>query len=370
MLNEEPSSQKTPSNRLATECLGTGFLIENGILSLDAPDSATFNFISSIQDASMLNGPLNFQRQTLLSQEANTFISANSAGTNVLPCPYFRPISLGSLSVELLPSGAGCGSSLLRAEKNGHSLLYAHEWSLSDSQALRSISIKPADTLLLRIDHNPSSVSHVSDKRETARFLEFCGTLVNAGTVVAAVVPAFGPQLILTQALQARGIPVRIESFSARLLASARASTSDSAAPTWMTAPLRFNRTEKGRHHQQEHSAEAGKGAVLILPKPALKNLRRSHLPEKTVWVEVGPNTEDHQGSHRAGEPRWLSGITYSAHFPISFLPDSSAFQELTQLVNPTQVLLAGHGASALEQGLGRHNHKARLINPFPETLF
>lgn len=372
MLSEETSSQGHLSEGLAVDCQGDGFLVEKSILSLDAPDSATFNFVSSIQDLLAQAGALSNQRQTLLSQEAWAYLHEHVSGANILPCPYFRPISLGSLSAELLPSGAGCGSALLHIEKGGQSLLYARGWSLGDSQALRSISVKPADTLLLYADHDPTTIHHAAEKRETIRFLEFCDRLVEAGTVVTAVVPGFGPLLVLSQALQARGISVRVDSLGEKILQGARRSTADDRSPSWMTAPERFDRLEKGakRNSSSDSYREKTAGAVLLLLRNSFKGLRRSLLPEKTVWVQVGLSPEQGGSDHRAGQPRWMESITYSALFPISFLPDAVACQELANMVSPSQILLAGQGAALLAPGLARQGYRTRLMSTFPETLF
>lgn len=372
MLSGETSSKRHLSEGLAVDCQGTGFLLEKSILSLDAPDSATFNFISSIQDLMTQAGALSNQRQTLISQEASEYLHGHVSSANILPCPYFRPISMGSLSAELLPSGAGCGAALLRIEKSGHSLLYARGWSLGDSQALRSICVKPANTLLLCPDHDPSTISHVAERRETTRFLELCQRLVEAGTVVTAVVPGFGPLLVLAQALHARGLPVKVDSWGEKILQGARRSTADDRSPSWMTAPERFDRIEKNtkRAGASASSPQNASGAVLLLLRPSLKGLRRSQFPERTVWVQVGPSPEGASSDQRPSQPRWMESITYSAHFPISFLPDVIACQELASLVHPNQILLAGQGAASLAPSLVRLGHRTQVMHPFPETLF
>ena len=123
--------------------------IEHAILALDAQTSGHINFLSSV-GPSYCGGKMS-GKQILVSHEAHRILAQKFPKAAFLPCSYFRPIVLGNLQVELIPSGHSPGSSFLRVEKKNDSLLYAAHWSKRTSSTLRRAAFRQAETLLLKL---------------------------------------------------------------------------------------------------------------------------------------------------------------------------------------------------------------------------
>ncbi|MEY2987590.1 MAG: hypothetical protein RJB13_1111, partial [Pseudomonadota bacterium] len=127
--------------------------LEHSVLALDAKAYGQINFLSNASEA-YFSGKTG-GKQLLVSPETHRILAGKLTKAAFLPCAYFRPIMIGNLRVELLPSGHGAGSSFLRVEKKGDSLLYASHWSNRTSSLLRRATPKPSDTLLLKLHCDP-----------------------------------------------------------------------------------------------------------------------------------------------------------------------------------------------------------------------
>ncbi len=353
-MQTEPTSATRKPLEAQIDKLAEGYVIESSILSLDALDQANFNFCSSAHGLFFAPGALTPRKQTLLSQEAFDFLKWRGIPGNFLPCPYFRKVSLGSLTVELLPSGMGCGSSFLRIEKGTESLFYAKEWGFHESGALRAAQIKPADTLILEVNHDLLCLSGAAERRELMRFFDTCSKITRAGEWVIAVVPSFGPTQMVLHRLHARGIPTYVDHSGYRALTALQVEMPENEAPPWVGHTRKFSPSE----------AQSQPG-VLLLNKESLKNVKRKHLPEG-VWLWLGSDAADHSYVR----PQWIDNIAFSETFSTQFKPDLSDLNQLISGVSPQRIVISGLTAASLGQALRRQGHSVIVHAPLMQTLF
>ena len=336
------------------DTIANGFSIEYPILSLDALDEANFNFCSSVSELFFAPASHAPKRQTVLSQEAFNFLKWKGISGNFLPCPYFRPISLGSLTVELLPSGEGCGSSFLQVRKGNESVFYAHNWTSFESKALRANATKEADTLILRLKQSPQTLSHVASKKELVRSLELIQKISTAGKWAIAVCDSFGPMQIMLNEIYQRKVPSYLDSKAYKTLQWLKIDTNPDELAKWINHPKKLL-----------PNLESELPGLILLSKENLKSIRWLQLPE-AVWFWIGEDLEE----NLIRGPKWLAGISFSETFSIHFLPDMTEIQSLVHELKPSKILVSGEGSEFVAGNLNKHGHHAFSLAPRQQTLF
>ncbi len=68
----------------------------------------------------------------------------------VLPCPFFRPFSLGKVQVELIPSGYILGSSQVAVDFDGRSMLYTGDLKIRPSETTEQAVARHCDVLVMK----------------------------------------------------------------------------------------------------------------------------------------------------------------------------------------------------------------------------
>jgi hypothetical protein len=353
----ETQKQARSLDSMRIEELNDGFLVEYPILSLDLLDEASFNFCSSVREtlfAPMSRAP---ERQTLLSEEAFNILKWRGMPGSFLPCPYFRKISLGSLTVELLPSGEGGGSSFLHVTKgtqSGTSLLYAHNWSLYSSRVLRAAAPKPADELVLRLRQNPLESSHTQDKREIARFLDLATKLTSAGEWVVAVLPSLGPTQMIASELHSRGVDIYLDSWNFKTTQALKVDEIQEGVQGWIHAAKKL-----------ATKPSQDRPGIIILSKEGLRPGKTPSLPN-AIWCCFDCDPIGMHTSHLATP----LGITFSEHFAVKLCPDITDILALIENVKPRHVTVAGPGATAVTTSLARHGLSSSSAASSMLTLF
>ncbi len=323
--------------------------LEHTVLTLDAEQSTLVNFLSSPGPA-YLRGKVS-GKQVLLSDEAYRILVARFPQTPFLPCPYFRPIVLGNLSIELLPSGESPGSSFLRVQKNQDSLFFASFWSKQSSSAFRKAVFKPSHMLLLKLHANPFQVPGTNARKEVDRLIEFAQKILRAQENLVIAADSFGEAQHLASRLQAAGLATACD---ARLHAIMK-TLGESMPPTEVPAWLRGLR---------KHSVQATEPAVVLVSKEQLLAQRPRSLP-KGVWAWLGNELP------QAFQQPWMSGLTFVDAFAIHNAPDTAEIQTLVSEVRPSQVLVYGEGAPQVVQWLAGRGVPAELFAPPRlQTLF
>lgn len=319
-----------------------GVFVEHSLLNLEGESASHLEFISSIGPA-FLRGKLN-ARQVLLSDEAHRVLVSKFPKTSFLVCQYFRPINIGNLSIELLPSGDSHGSTFLRIEKKEDSLLYASYWSRKISSSIRKASYKKAKTLLLKLHVDPTTVLATNSRRETERFIEFSQKITQAGESVVAVVDSFGEAQNIAGRLYEEGLSV---AFDAKLLAIMKL-ISESMPPAYAPAWL--------KNLPQASNKVRGAQVILVSKQHLLAKSTRA-LPQG-IWVWVGTDFTDHSFSPT------ISQLNFSDTFYIQSSPDLAEIYELIQDVSPTQILVFGEGAQHCVQHMHAKGLRAEVFAP------
>lgn len=349
-----PARPEPPPHALRIEEFGSGFLVEEPVLSLDLPDETCFNFCSGVHELLAVAHSRGPKRQTLLSEDAFNVLKWRGLAGSFLPCPYFRPLSLGHLTVELLPSGEGCGSSFLHiSSAKTSSALYAHHWGALPSRAVRQAAPKPADVLVLRLLAPPAPASHAHDRKELGRFYDFAAGIVSAGEWVVSVLPSISAMHMVFGEMHLRGVPVYVDSSLLRGLSSLlpKAPT-DEGKGTF--EPLRRIPARMGLGQEPP-------GLIML----GSDNLRAGRLPALpgAIWCLLGECTVQQALLSQ-------SGVALAERFPITFAPDMADIQSLVQAVQPRHVTVAGPGAEAVAATLGRQGLHTRAVVPAMLTLF
>lgn len=323
--------------------------LEHSVLTLDAEHSSLVNFISSPGPA-YLSGKLS-GKQILLSDEAYRILLARFPQTPFLPCQYFRPIVLGNLSIELLPSGESPGSSFLRVQKGQDSLFFASYWSKQSSSAFRKAVFKRSQMLLLKLHANPFQVPGTSARKEVDRLLELAQKILRAQENLVIATDSFGEAQHLASRLHAAALPTACEPR----LHSIMKTLGDSMPPTEVPSWLR---------NLRKHSAQSSEPCVVLVSKEPLLAQRPRSLP-KGVWAWLG--NELPQGFQQP----WMSGLTFVDAFAIHNAPDTAEIQTLVSEVRPSQMLVYGEGAPQVVQWLAGRGVPAELFAPPRlQTLF
>lgn len=336
--------------------------LEHSVLALDSISHGQINFLSNATET-YFSGKTG-GKQLLVSPETHRILAGKMTKAAFLPCTYFRPIMIGNLRVELLPSGLGAGSSFLRIEKKNDSLLYASHWSNRSSSLLRKSSPKPSETLLLKLHSDPSALFATSVRREVERFTEFCVKLNRAGEKVVAVVDSWGTIHHLVAALTELRVPIGIDKHLQALLDTVHELNNPTAHS------IDYSRTEatglqwaQGARTQWVEQG-AAQPCVVFIAKEALLARRQRNLPQG-IWVWTGL---DYQ---LCSQSQWTSQLTFAEQFAIQFFPDLSEIEELVRETTPRQVLVCGEGAQTCVHQLTRRGVDAQVFAPPRlETLF
>ncbi|MFZ9521820.1 MAG: hypothetical protein ACO3A4_15225 [Silvanigrellaceae bacterium] len=340
--------------------------IEHAILALDAQVSGHINFISGV-GPSYCGGKIS-GKQILVSHEAHRILAQKFPKAAFLPCSYFRPIVLGNLQVELIPSGHSPGSSFLRVEKKGDSLLYASHWSKRTSPTLRRAAFRQADTLLLKLQSDPAALFATSVRRELDRLSEFCAKLLRAGERVVLVTDACGAAHHILGVLTEQRIPICPDKHLQALFQA------ESEFPNFSIAtavphgsaprPAENARWNNGASTQWVDNP-AQQPCVIMVSKEHLLARRQRSLPQG-IWIWTGLHDQ-----FNASQCPWLAHVNFADQFTTHFAPDLSEIDDLVQEVRPKQVLICGEGAQTCVHHLTRRGIDAQVFAPPRlETLF
>lgn len=329
---------------------GGDVLVEHSILNLEGESPLHLNFISSaapVYGQKKLHG-----KQLLVSEECYRILVKRFPKAPFLVCQYFRPITLGHVTVELLPSGRCPGSSFLRIEKRGESIFYASHWSRRASTAVRKAAFKKANTLLLKLQADPLNIMATNSKRETDRFLEYAEKITGAGESLVAVVDAFGEAQDLACRLFESRIRVSCDPKTYGLMKTINECLPPMNSPSW------FNSLRKAT------PGPAPMPGVILVSKEYLLHQRMKVLP-KGIWVWIGLDKP------ALAPVPWLSHISFGDTFLIQNSPDIAEISDLIREVSPQHILMFGEGAkNCVHHFVKQGMHAELFAPPKVETLF
>ena len=352
--------------------------LEHRLISLDADQSGCrFQFVSCPskllfqQRAGTSPNPQAAgasAQQNVVSFDAFRILTEANKNEGLLPLHYFRQFSLGNLGLELLPSGAGPGSSLLRAEKKRDSLLYAHIWSKRKSPAYQQIYTKPSDTLLLNIKSDPFlQPDEAKGKKELERLIEFCSKVTQSGTSVILSTPRFGAAQHIGYHLHKALVPLVWDKELCLIAKGVKSLLPSSEIPLWLKNVTHIRKNDS-RSGAKNHAPATGTGTVHLTSRERFQSNRGFGSQESmknAVFVWVG--NEIPRGFLTSGSQLW----PFSECFSLGNQPNFGEILDLVQAVRPKHTLVYGENADAVAHGLRKKNLPAQKFLPAQsDTLF
>jgi hypothetical protein len=358
--------------QLSTE--GDVVQLEHRLLALDSDNSnSRFRFISGPISKIQKPGASTSESssgQAVVSFDTFRILSEHGVSEGLLPLHFFRPFSLGNLGLELLPSGAGPGSALLRVEKKSDSMLYAHKWSRRKSHAFQHIYTKPSETLLLNLESDPFLQHDESSfRKELERLISVTEKVTKTGATVILSTPSFGMAQHIGYHLHKAQIQSVWDKDLFSTAKGVRGLLPSSEVPLWLR---NLTALRKSSSVQSKNSALETKGIVYLVSKERLNNPKASRpsaaenaVFSKGVFFWVG--SEIPRGFLGSGSQKW----PFTENFTLANQPNLSDISELILQVKPKHTLLYGENAEATAQWLRRKNQPAQVFQAsHNETLF
>lgn len=146
-----------------------GIHLKGSLLWFDAPKSHQISFISSAYN---YIGGGSKKTQFIQTIGTSKILEALGKKQKSLVCQYNRPFSVGSIKMELLPTGSMVGAASIFLESEGEKLLYAPYAQPQKNTLARKMQLKKTDVLLLDANIKNLKAQLPSRKKEKERLLE------------------------------------------------------------------------------------------------------------------------------------------------------------------------------------------------------
>lgn len=260
---------------------------------------------------------------------AETLALVGAAGDAHLPVPFARPFTLGTVRLELTPSGYGKGGAALAVEAGGKKVLYAGAVNPPGGGTGGPAMLRPCDTLVVVTPWGEDHHRFPPPAEATRAVLAACDQRV-AERAVVVLVDGVLDGLELAALLDGHGLQVaghRAIVDGARRLTEARL-----AAP-----PLR---------------RAVARGRVLVWPVAERARLPAAlrGLPTATILA-----------SGLASEPGAAAAVGAELAIAWTLAGDRPALLSWIASSTATEVVLVGAGAEPLAAAIGR---RARVLGP------
>jgi len=162
-----PRAQESDTSMPRVRSTDDGLHLDGSILWFDSHSNGDLSFVSSASQTSTSKVP-----QVIATEETVKILEARRKRPNALICQYNRPFSIGTLKMELLPSGSVLGGASLYVETNKGRILYAPHLQTQKTSIVRQMQLKKANTLIIGAHHPDPNQSMPNRKREKERLLE------------------------------------------------------------------------------------------------------------------------------------------------------------------------------------------------------
>jgi len=172
MARAHESDTNTPRVRSTDD----GLHLDGSILWFDSNSNGDLSFVSSASQTGNSKVP-----QVIATEETVKILEARRKRPNALICQYNRPFSIGTLKMELLPSGSVLGGASLYVETNKGRILYAPHLQTQKTSIVRQMQLKKAYTLIIGAHHPDPNQAMPNRKREKDRLLEVAKKHVENG---------------------------------------------------------------------------------------------------------------------------------------------------------------------------------------------
>jgi hypothetical protein len=327
------SPLQTKSNQVQLTSTEDGIHLVGSILWLDAQHSGDLSFLSS---ATSIHGRLN--SRILATEETLSILATHQQKPQSLIGQYNRPIALGPLKMELIPSGAGLGGASLYLETQQKRILYAPHIQPQKIAVARQMQLYPADTLILSAKIPYPQDKAPTRKKEKERLWQTVKAYLAAGQFPVILCEPYAIAQEITKLLTDHDIPVAVHNYIGKIHKIYE--SYGSILGSYTADANRYRNAKK----------------VTLFPKLAKGRPRlRKPLPDGPIFmIEESPNAQSPGGIFRQVAERF-------------YLPsycDGRELKDVIQQVNPKEVFVFGPYAKEYWAHLKNAAPKVRQLYP------
>ncbi len=147
----------------------------------------------------------------LATPETIKFLEKKIKKPVVLACPYYRPFALGSLQVELVPSGTMLGASQIMVDKGNKTLLYSGNINLNRLPTTQPAHTNHCDVLVMKCPFGLPGYKFPSFDQSMEDLIKFINETLSSNLTPVLVVEPLGKAQDIIKALDVKGFELSLE---------------------------------------------------------------------------------------------------------------------------------------------------------------
>lgn len=308
-----------------------GIHLKGTDLWFDSGSKRALSFVSS----AAVEGPFNSEK-IIATPETIRLLEGRIKKPVALACPYERPFSLGSVRVELIPSGSMLGSSQISVHKEGKTIIYTGDICLRNLRTSKPAQVRRCDVLVVKCAFAAPKYSFPPAGKVAGEIIEFVRGTLQSGAVPVLLADSIGKAPELAKILSDEGFGLSLHKS------------------VYDTVKIyeEFGITSSNYETYKPARAE---GRAVILPLRRGGGSELDKLPKKRVAV-ITEFSEDERANlknaYRADEA-----------FPFSTCADFDELTQLVEFVRPEKVYLAYGHALEFAQALRKKGFDAAALH-------
>ncbi len=262
----------------------------------------------------------------IIATEETVKLLGNKIKNSTVICPpYRKPFNLGSLSVELIPSGQVLGGAQAVVEKNGKRIIYAGSFKLRHLSTAEHIELRRCDTLIMNCAYGAGDFAFPNSEVIMESVYEFVGNCFFAGKVPIILANPVGKIQDLIIFLGNKNIQIGLHPAMAKILR--------------IYKELGMNMPCVGGIRRKNFENRVMIAPLFYKNSPVLKKLKN-----KKIAVVTG----------RAMESGWIARSSHGADiaFPLSNHHGHDEVSEYLDISKPKSVILRGNPSADLTKKL------------------
>ena len=308
-----------------------GIHLKGTDLWFDSGRKRELSFVSS----AAVEGPFNSEK-IIATSETVKLLEGRIKNPAALACPYGRPFSLGSVRVELIPSGSMLGSAQICVEKDGKTIIYTGDICLGNPRTARPAQVRECDVLVLKCTYAAPGYTFPPAEEVVSKIVEFVRGAISAGDVPVLLAEPLGKAPELAKILSDEGFTLSLQK------------------PVYETVKIYGELGVEISNYEAFRPGRAEGKAVIFSPgKGAPAGLEK--LPRRRVAVIAEFSADekaDLMKAHGADEA-----------FPFSTRAGCGDLVRLVELVRPEKIYLAYGHALEFAQALRKKGYDAAALH-------
>lgn len=289
-----------------------GIHLKGTDLWFDSGRKRELSFVSS----AAVDGPFNSEK-IIATPETIRLLEGRIKNPAALACPYERPFSLGSVRVELIPSGSMLGSAQISVEKDGRTIIYTGDVCLGNLRTAKPAQVRKCDLLVLKCAYAAPKYSFPPAGQVVSEIVEFVRGAISAGDVPVLIAESPGKAPELAKILSDEGFTLSLQKSIYETV------------KTYEELGVEISNYEAFKPGRAE-----GKAVIFLLGKGTPAGFEKLHKKRVAVIAEFsGDEKADLMKAHGADEA-----------FPFSTRAGFDELLQMVELARPGKVYLAyGH---------------------------